>query len=174
MAVDSSQQLAITISTDPWGEVEVDAFVCPTNSEGRMTHYPASKVRDLAGPEVEAQVRAHTPLAVGSALVTSGGRMKARHIIHVPDTDKPGGKVQVEDVLRATAAVIVAADTKGFSSLAIPLMGAFERGIPAEEAARAIHSELRSYRGGRALSILLMAKDADEVEVFELAIEGNG
>ena len=68
MAVDSSQQLAITISTDPWGEVEVDAFVCPTNSEGRMTHYPASKVRDLAGPEIEAQVRAHTPLAVGAAL----------------------------------------------------------------------------------------------------------
>ncbi len=139
-----------------------------------MTHYPASKVRDLGGPEVEAKVRAHTPLAVGSALVSTGGNMKARHVIHVPNTEKPGGKVQVEDVLRATAAVIVAADTRGFHSLAIPLMGAFERGIPAEEAARAIHSELRSYRGGRALSVLLMAKDADEVEVFELAIEGNG
>ncbi len=139
-----------------------------------MTHYPASKIRDLAGPEVEAMVRAHTPLAVGSALVTSAGKMRARHIIHVPDTEKPGGKVQVEDVLRATAAVIVAAITKGFTSLAIPLMGAFERGIPAEEAARAIHSELRSYRGGRPLSISLMAKDPDEVEVFELAIEGNG
>ena len=172
--VDSNQQLAITISTEPWGDVDVDAFVCPTNSEGRMSHYPASKVRDLAGKQVEAQVRAHTPLAVGAALVTPGGGMRARHIIHVPDTEKPGGRVQVEDVLRATAAVIVAADTKGFSSLAIPLMGAFERGIPAEEAARAIHSELRSYRGGRALSIFLMAKDADEVEVFELAIEGNG
>ena len=173
MAVDSSAPLAITISTDPWGDVDVDAFVCPTNQEGRMTHYPASKIRDLAGADIEALVRLHTPLAVGAALVTPAGKMKARHIIHVPNTDKPGGKVHVEDVLRATAAVIVAADVKGFSSLAIPLMGAFERGIPAEEAARAIHSELRSYRGGRALSVLLMAKDADEVEVFELAIEGN-
>jgi O-acetyl-ADP-ribose deacetylase (regulator of RNase III) len=82
--------------------------------------------------------------------------------------------VQVEDVLRATAAVIVACKVKGFTTIAVPLMGAFDDGIPAEEAARAIHSEFRSYRGERPLRVYLMAKDADEVEVFELAIEGTG
>jgi O-acetyl-ADP-ribose deacetylase (regulator of RNase III) len=100
--------------------------------------------------------------------------MKARNIIHVPNTDKPGGKVQVEDVLRATAAVIVACRVKGFQTIAVPLMGAFESGIPGEEAARAIHSEFRSYRGEKALRVIFMAKDADEVEVFEMAIEGTG
>jgi O-acetyl-ADP-ribose deacetylase (regulator of RNase III) len=99
--------------------------------------------------------------------------MKARHLIHVPNTDQPGGKIQVEDILRATAAVLVACEAKGFTSVAIPLMGAFENGIPAEEAARAIHSELRSYRGERNLRALLMAKDGDEVEVFEMALEGT-
>jgi O-acetyl-ADP-ribose deacetylase (regulator of RNase III) len=139
-----------------------------------MTSYPASKIRELAGREIETMVKEHVPLAIGAAFVTPGGKMKARHIVHVPNTDKPGGKVQVEDVLRATAAVIVTCRAKGFTSIAVPLMGAFESGIPGEEAARAIHSEFRSYRGDKPLRVVFMAKDADEVEVFEMAIEGTG
>jgi O-acetyl-ADP-ribose deacetylase (regulator of RNase III) len=174
MAVDQTEFISIQISTDPWDQVECDAFVCPTNVSAEMSHFPASKIRDLAGPEVQALVKAHTPLAIGAAFVTTGGKMRARHIIHVPNTEVPGGKVQVEDVLRATSAVLVAAKVKGFTTLAVPLMGAFDTGIPAEEAARAIHSEFRSYRGERPLRVLLMAKDADEYEVFEMAIEGTG
>lgn len=174
MAVPSTDHITICVSTEPWDHIDVDAFVCPTNSHGAMTHYPASKIRELAGPEVERMVQEHVPLAVGAAFVTPGGRLRARNIIHVPNTDEPGGRVLVEDVLRATAAVIVACGVKNFSSVAVPLMGAFENGIPAEEAARAIHSEFKSYRGDRHLQIFLMAKDRDEVEVFEMAIEGTG
>ncbi len=171
--MDSTEHLTIHISTDAWDQVEVDAFVCPTNSHGVMSHYPASKLRELAGAEVEELVKEHAPLAVGAAFVTPAGAMKAKFLIHVPNTDEPGGKVQVEDILRATAAVIVACQVKGFSSVAIPLMGAFETGIPAEEAARAIHSEFRAWRGDRPIRVLFMAKDGDEVEVFEMAMEGT-
>lgn len=174
MAVDTTEHITIQICTDPWEEVDVDAFVCPTNSTGEMSRYPAAKLKELAGAHVEEKAMLHAPLAVGAALVTDAGPMKARHLIHVPNTSHPGGPVQVEDVLRATAAVLIAAKVRGFSSLAMPLMGAFESGVPAEEAARAIHSEFRSYRGDRPISVLLMAKDGDEVEVFELAIEGTG
>lgn len=174
MALDATEQISIQISTEPWDQVDVDAFVCPTNMHGLMSHYPASKLRDLSGGDIEALVREHAPLAIGAAFVTHAGKMRARHLIHVPNTEEPGGPVQVEDVLRATAAVIVACRVKGFQSVAVPLMGAFENGIPAEEAARAIHSEFRSHRSDRPLRVLLMAKDADEVEVFEMAIEGTG
>ena len=47
MAVDQSDQITIRICTDPWEEVEVDAFVCPTNSKGIMSRYPASKLKEL-------------------------------------------------------------------------------------------------------------------------------
>ena len=46
--------------------------------------------------------------------------------------------------------------------------------VLAEEAARAIHSEFRAWRGDKPLKVVFMAKDADEVEVFEMAIEGTG
>jgi len=173
MGVDPAESLVFTVCTDPWEQVEVDAFVCPTNSLAIMSHYPAAKIRDLAGGDVETLVKAHTPLAIGAAFVTHAGAMRAKHLIHVPNTDEPGGRVQVEDILRATAAVLVTCQLKGFQSVAIPLMGAFDTGIPAEEAARAIHSEFRSYRGDKPLRVLFMAKDADEVEVFEMAMEGT-
>ncbi len=164
----------ISICTDPWDQVDVDAFVCPTNMTGKMSFFPAARLKELAGPHVEAVVLSHAPLAIGAGLLTDAGPMRARHLIHVPNTEKPGGRVQVEDVLRAASAVQVICRLKGFTSVAVPLMGAFDGGIPAEEAARAIHSEFKTHRGERGLRVLLMAKDADEVEVFELAIEGTG
>jgi O-acetyl-ADP-ribose deacetylase (regulator of RNase III) len=172
--VEPVDHINIQICTDPWDQVEVDAFVCPTNSHGAMSHYPAVKLKELAGIDIETLIRDHTPLAIGAAFVTPAGKMKAQNLIHVPNTETPGGRVQVEDILRATAAVLVACQVKGYTSVAMPLMGAFDTGIPAEEAARAIHSEFRSWRGEKPLRVLFMAKDADEVEVFEMAIEGTG
>lgn len=150
----------------------MDAFVVPTNSHGLPKHYPTSKFIELTGMNLARELQPHTPLAIGSAFVTAAGKMRARHLIHVPDTEEPGGRVQVEDVLRATSAVLVACQVRGFNSIAVPLMGAFDRGIPAEEAARAIHSQIRSHRGDRPTRVTLAATTADEVEVFELAMEG--
>ena len=167
-----TQHIEIHLSTEPWDLVEADAFVCPGNSKGILDHYPASRLKQLSGLDLEALLAAHTPLAIGAALVTPAGRMRCRNLIHVPNTSEPGGEVLVEDVARATAAVLVACEVKGFQSVAMPLMGAYDSGIPAEEAARAIHSEFRSHRGDRPLKVMLMARTPDEVDVFEMAIEG--
>lgn len=173
MAADSNEFIDLHISTVPWEQIEVDAFVCPINSEGLTRRFPASKIRTLAGLNLEELLQPHTPLAIGAALVTPAGNMAAKYLIHVPNTETSGGPVQVEDILRATSAVLVAARIKRFTSLAIPLMGAFENGIPAEEAARAIYSEFKAYRGPQHLRIFLMAKDKDDLEVFEMALEGS-
>jgi O-acetyl-ADP-ribose deacetylase (regulator of RNase III) len=164
----------IQLSTEPWELVDVDAFVCPVNSECEYTSYPASRIKELSGLPLEQLLKPHTPLAIGAAFVTEAGRLRARNLIHVPNTNSPGEQVQVEDIARATAAVIVACEVKGFNSVAIPLMGAFDTGIPAEEAARAIHSEFRSHRGERPTKVLFVARNSDEIDVFELAIEGLG
>nr|WP_269744711.1 macro domain-containing protein [Plesiocystis pacifica] len=113
-------------------------------------------------------------MAIGAAFVTDAGKMKAKNLIHVPNTPKPGEQVQVEDIARAASAVIVVCELKGYQSVAVPLMGAFDTGIPAEEAARAIHSEFRSHRGERPSRVLFVARNKDEVDVFEMAIDGIG
>jgi O-acetyl-ADP-ribose deacetylase (regulator of RNase III) len=164
--------IEIQLSNDPWEQVDVDAFVCPVNSDCEYTSYPASRIKELSGLPLEQLLRPHTPLAIGAAFVTEGGRLRARNLIHVPNTNKAGEQVQVEDIARATAAVIVTCELKGYNSVAVPLMGAFDTGIPAEEAARAIHSEFRSHRGERPIRVLFVARNSDEIDVFEMAIEG--
>ena len=166
--------IEIQLSNEPWELVEVDAFVCPVNSECRYTTYPASRIKELSGLPLESLLRTHTPLAIGAAFVTEAGRLRARALIHVPNCVAPGEQVQVEDIARATAAVIVACELKGYNSVAVPLTGAFDTGIPAEEAARAIHSEFRSNRGDRPSRVLFVARNRDEADVFEMAIEGLG
>ncbi|NVB42644.1 macro domain-containing protein [Pseudenhygromyxa sp. WMMC2535] len=166
--------IEIQLITDPWEQVDVDAFVCPINSNGTYDTFPASKLRELTGLPLDQLLLPHTPLAIGAAFVTEAGRMRARNLIHVPNTNKPGEQVQVEDIARATAAVIVTCELKGYQSVAMPLMGAFDTGIPAEEAARAIHSEFRSHRGDKPSRVLFVARNSDEHDVFEMAIEGLG
>ncbi|TPV94671.1 MAG: hypothetical protein B7733_14120 [Myxococcales bacterium FL481] len=163
----------IHISTQPWEQIDVDAFVCPTNSEGTLSEYPASKIQELVGTPLAPLISPHTPLAVGAAFVTPAGRMRARHLIHVPNTATPGGRVQVEEVLRATSAVLVTCMVKQFRTVAVPLMGAFDTGILAEEAARAILSQYRAHRGEFPLTVYLMASNADEYDVFETAYENT-
>lgn len=163
----------IHISTQPWDQIDVDAFVCPTNSEGTLTEYPASKIQELAGTALAPLIAPHTPLAIGAAFVTPAGRMRARNLIHVPNTPTPGGRVQVEEVLRATSAVLVACMVKQFRTVAVPLMGAFDTGILAEEAARAILSQYRAHRGEFPMTVYLMASNADEYDVFETAYEST-
>lgn len=146
--------------------------MCPVNSDCEYSSYPASRIKELSGLPLELLLRPHTPLAIGAAFVTEGGKLRARNLIHVPNTNKAGEQVQVEDIARATAAVIVTCELKGYNSVAVPLMGAFDTGIPAEEAARAIHSEFRSHRGERPIRVLFVARNSDEIDVFEMAIEG--
>jgi O-acetyl-ADP-ribose deacetylase (regulator of RNase III) len=163
----------IQVVTDPWDQIEVDAFLCPINTLGQFSaQYPASYIKSLSGLDLEAMLRPHTPIAIGAAYVTPAGAMRARNLIHVPSTERPNSQVLVEDIARCVAASIVACELRGFSSLAVPLIGAFENGIPAEEAARAIHSEFKAHRGERPNKILFVARSSDEIEVFELAIEG--
>ena len=64
MATDVNEFIDIQISTLPWEQVAVDAFVCPTNSEGVMTHFPANKIRDLAGREIEDMVKEGRPYSL--------------------------------------------------------------------------------------------------------------
>lgn len=172
MSVQKTSSPQIQLCTEAWDQVDVDAFLCPINSEGSFSMYPASYIHQLCGLSLPALLAGHTPVAIGAAFLTKGGKMRARHLIHVPNTTSPGEQMLVEDIARAASAAINLCEIKNFHSIAVPLMGAFDHGIPAEEAARAIHSEFKGHRGERPAQVLLMARSADEIDVFEMAMEG--
>ena len=120
MPVQKTNSPQIQLCTEPWELVEADAFVCPINSEGRYSEYPALRFKELSGLNLDALVAPHTPLAIGAAFLTPAGRMRVRHLIHVPNTSGPSKQILVEDIARASAAAI-AGFGMHLSALSLPV-----------------------------------------------------
>ena len=87
------------------------------------------------------------PLALGSAVLTSPGKLKCRGIIHVVGINmfwRASEKSVRDSVINAFALV----RQHGFSSVAFPLIGAGSGGFSAERSLQIIQEEATRHSGG--------------------------
>src|SRR5215470_10107460 len=61
---------------------DVDAVVNAANNHFWMGSGVAGAIKARGGPEIEREAMAQGPVAAGESVITSGGRLKARHVIH--------------------------------------------------------------------------------------------
>ncbi len=148
----------------------VDAIVTPANSLGIMGSGVAGAIRRRGGDIIQHEAMACSPIAVGAAVVTSAGRLYAKHVIHAPTMEEPGAKIGVENVRRATRAALIAAAASGLEVIAFPGLGIGEGGVDREEAARAMVDELRAHRQQRPATIYLVDTDEVMLHAFEEAL----
>lgn len=147
-------------------DMAVDAVVNPANSMGIMGGGVAGALSRKGGPAVQREAMAMAPIAVGAAIVTDGGKLWAKHVIHAPTVDEPGGKSSVENVRRAMRAALLAAAQRGFDLIAVPGLGTGIGGVDPSDAARAMIDELRAHRGPKPSTVYLI--DIDEEILFNL------
>jgi O-acetyl-ADP-ribose deacetylase (regulator of RNase III) len=108
-------------------------------------------IHRAAGPELLAECRKVGPCPTGSARLTSGYRLPARHVIHAVGPVWNGG-AQGEDELLASAyrSCMRIAVAHGLSSLAFPAISCGAYRFPAERAAsiaiRTVREDLRDQR----------------------------
>jgi O-acetyl-ADP-ribose deacetylase (regulator of RNase III) len=151
-------------------ELPVDALVVPTNSTGEMNDGAALAVRRRAGPAVEREIVECAPIAVGAAVVTGGGQLVARYVIHVPTIEAAGLKVSIEAVRRATRAALLATAAHGLTMIAFPLMTNGPTELTLDETARAMVDELRAHRQPHPETVYLVASVDPIVSAFEQAL----
>ncbi len=152
-------------------DVSVDAVVNPANSLGIMGAGIAGALRQRGGDEIQSAAMSAAPIAVGAALVTKGGALPARHVIHVPTMAEPGLKIGAEHIRRAARAALIAADANKFQEVAFPSMGTDNGGVDAAEAARAIVEEIRAHKRLFPETVVLVDPSQEMIEAFELALE---
>jgi O-acetyl-ADP-ribose deacetylase (regulator of RNase III) len=104
----------------------------------------AGAIKRAGGEEIEQEAVAQGPIAVGDAVATGGGRLKARHVIH--------GAVMGQDlrtdadlVAQTTRRSLELADELGARSLALPAFGTGVGGFPLAECAEILVREVRAY-----------------------------
>src|SRR5436190_2831130 len=149
--------MQIHVAKSDLSDLPVDALVSPANSLGIMAGGVAEALKARGGQEIEDEARLAAPVAVGAAVVTTGGELFAKHVIHAPTMEEPGQKIGVENVRRATRAALIAAARHQFETIAMPGMGTGVGGVPIEEAARAMVDELRAHKYPKPATIYLVA-----------------
>jgi O-acetyl-ADP-ribose deacetylase (regulator of RNase III) len=152
-------------------ELEVDAIVSPANPSLWMSTGVGQALKAVAGDEVEFAAIRQLPVAVGDAVVTDGGRLAARLLIHAVsiDRDRRTSGRSIEAAIRSAFA---RAREQNVLSLALPALGTGVGGFPLDEAARiavaTVRDELR--RSPEIATVTFALRGADAYQAFERAI----
>jgi O-acetyl-ADP-ribose deacetylase (regulator of RNase III) len=116
-------------------DLDVDAIVNAANSSLQLGSGVAGAIREKGGPSIQEECDRIGRCPVGQAVVTGGGSLKARYVIHAvgplgsdPDADEKLASACREALSRAAAL--------GLSSIALPAISTGVFGFPLPRAAR--------------------------------------
>jgi len=151
--------------------LEVEAFVFYARPTLELGAGFGSAIVRRGGPAIKKALDAIGSIAPTEAVVTTGGNLKAKHIVHA--AGPAFQEENLEEKLRATIAnVLRRAEEQGISQIAFPPMGAGFYGVPLPLSVKltieAISAHLSS--SGTIREVLLCANDGRERAAFEAAL----
>jgi O-acetyl-ADP-ribose deacetylase (regulator of RNase III) len=133
-------------------ELEIDGIVNAANE--RLAHGGgvAGVISRRGGPTIQREsnerVRKHGRVRTGSAAITSGGKLKARYVIHAVGPVYDGTPRSAELLGSAVRAALQMADEHGLQSIALPAVSTGIFGYPMGEAAQVMLSAAIAYLRG--------------------------
>jgi O-acetyl-ADP-ribose deacetylase (regulator of RNase III) len=124
----------------------VDAIVNPANEALQLGSGVAGAIRQKGGPTIQEECDRIGTCAVGQAVVTKGGKLQAKWVIHAVGPVWKGGEYG-EEMLLASAVLqaLRRAEDIGAASVAIPAISAGVFGFPLERAAGISVAAARSF-----------------------------
>jgi O-acetyl-ADP-ribose deacetylase (regulator of RNase III) len=118
-------------------EEETDAIVNAANSGLRGGAGVDGAIHRAGGPSIMAECRRIGGCPTGRAVITSGGKLKAKHVIHTVGPVYSGGTKREADLLaNAYLSSLKLAAAQGLKSIAFPAISTGVYGYPLAEAAR--------------------------------------
>ncbi|MEM8930880.1 MAG: macro domain-containing protein [Acidobacteriota bacterium] len=128
-------------------DLEVDAIVNAANEDLQLGSGVAGAIREKGGPSIQSECDriGHTP--VGTAVLTGGGDLTAKHVIHAvgPQMGEGDEDRKLQSAIRASLAL---ADRHGLKSIALPAISTGNFGFPMDRCARILLTEVYRYLQG--------------------------
>jgi len=116
---------------------DTEAIVNAANSGLRGGGGVDGAIHRAGGPEIMEECRKIGGCPTGKAVITTGGRLKARYVIHAVGPIYSGGKNKEAELLSsAYRSSLTLAAEKGIRSIAFPSISTGAYGYPIHEAAR--------------------------------------
>ena len=126
---------------------DVDAIVNAANNALWMGSGVAGAIKARGGEAIEREAMAQGPIAAGEAVITSAGRLTAKHVIHAAAM---GQDLRTDATLirSATRSALELAGRQRLSSIAFPALGTGVGGFPVGECAGQMIAALRDHVSG--------------------------
>jgi O-acetyl-ADP-ribose deacetylase len=151
----------------------VDAIVNAANEALQLGSGVAGAIRQRGGPSIQEECDLIGTCAVGQAVVTKAGKLRAKWVIHAVGPVWKGGTFG-EEMLLASAVLqaLRRAEDMGATSVALPALSAGTFGFPLEMAAEISVAAARSFAPGAEYvqRIVFCLYDDDAHEAFQKAL----
>jgi len=136
--------LVLEIADGDIAAQHTDAVVNAANNEFWMGSGVAGALKARGGQTIEAEAMAQGPVEPGECVITSGGHLPARWVIHaaVMGQDLRTSAALIE---RATRNSLAIAEARGVASIAFPAFGTGVGGFAIDECARVMIAAIRAH-----------------------------
>lgn len=162
----------VRLVRDDITDMEVDAFVFDITEDVKLGSGHGSAIQQRGGVKIQEALDAIGSCPVGEAVITTGGLLKAKHIIHAngPKFCEPDEEGKLR---RATRAVLRLADENGIGTLAFPPLGTGLYQVPVDLCARVLVDTIAEHLAGETglKEVLLVVPDSRERGAFEARIQ---
>lgn len=129
-------------------QMETDAIVNAANNRLIMGGGVAGAIRKKGGPQIQEECNKIGGTFVGGAVITTGGKLKAKHVIHAVGPRKGEGN-EDEKLKKATINSLKTADENKLKSIAFPAISTGIYGFPVERCAEIMLTTTINYLKGR-------------------------
>lgn len=162
----------IELSQGDLTELAVDAIVNAANAQLVLGGGVAGAIRVKGGPTIQEECNRIGGTTVGGAVVTGGGNLKARYVIHAVGPRQGEGD-EDEKLRQATVNSLKRATEKGMHSIAFPAVSTGIFGFPKDRCAQIMLGSVRKFLADEETSLehvifCLWAKE--DLDIFAEAL----
>lgn len=149
-------------------EMQVDAIVNAANNDLQLAGGVAGAIRRKGGDRIQKECDQIGTIPIGEAVVTSGGNLKARYVIHAASM-RLGGLTTRESLRASTRNSLQRAKENQIHTIAFPAIGTGIASFPLRECAAIMLEEVaRHFEAPTPVErIYLVLFDSDALKTFE-------
>lgn len=153
-------------------EQDTEAVVNAANNYLWMGSGVAGAIKAKGGDEIETEAISKGPIEIGEAVLTRGGKLKAKYVIHAAAMGQDLS-TDAEIIKKTTRSVLTLAENKSISSLSLPALGTGVGGFSVEACGSLMLKEcvdfLQSSKKVKLLRFVLFSEE--DFSEFESALQ---
>ena len=149
-------------------DLDTDVIVNAANAQLIMGGGVAGAIRRKGGPKIQEECNKIGGTHVGGAIITTGGNLKAKHVIHAVGPRMGEGN-ENEKLKNATLNSLKLMDKYGLKTIAFPAISTGIFGFPIDRCAKIMISTVKDYLNGdtNIKEVIFCLYTKSDFEVFE-------